>query len=381
MSVGTIPSSTPTTMLTCYPGYAYQFTSMLLVVLLFQCIFLYINAIALQTLSYNWVNREPSNDLTRIIKDHQSGNCSSKVYYHSQKNHGMGSDVHIWTQAVCNAMQVGATLVQLDENWIWNDRELCQNSSYTQPLGCYFGMQKHCPHSGTYHPKLIDWRNDFKNCPKYIQDVPSRQNFRAAAMEYLFATLNPRLVQEANQVLSEVFGTAGIPKELITVHIRWGDKSVEMKLVHQHDYVTAIEGLVQKHNLQHPHIFVTTESIDGLDKLREEMVSHNLTWPLHFYAPAVFNSQSSTSTSTSQTQLVVSPMDMAKHSDGSLGRASLVSLLLAMEARYYVLTTGSNWSRLIDALRKNVVNPFCGNCTDMVDLREGFPTAQNWRKI
>jgi hypothetical protein len=60
---------------------------------------------------------------------------------------------------------------------------------------------------------------------------------------------------------------------------------------------------------------------------------------------------------------------MAQSSDGVIGRTSLVALLIAMEAKYYVLTSGSNWSRLIDELRKGVVDVDCGNCTVMIDLR------------
>jgi hypothetical protein len=47
------------------------------------------------------------------------------------------------------------------------------------------------------------------------------------------------------------------------------------------------------------------------------------------------------------------------------------SLLVAMEANYFVLTTASNWSRLMNELRKNFVEPRCNNCTLMVDLKYG----------
>ena len=36
-----------------------------------------------------------------------------------------------------------------------------------------------------------------------------------------------------------------------------------------------------------------------------------------------------------------------------------MNLLIAMEAKYYVITTASNWSRVINALRKNVKNYLC----------------------
>jgi hypothetical protein len=46
-------------------------------------------------------------------------------------------------------------------------------------------------------------------------------------------------------------------------------------------------------------------------------------------------------------------------------------LLVALEANYFVLTTASNWSRLMNELRKNVLDPSCGDCTRMIDLRPG----------
>jgi hypothetical protein len=42
---------------------------------------------------------------------------------------------------------------------------------------------------------------------------------------------------------------------------------------------------------------------------------------------------------------------------GQLGHRALLALFLALEADFFVLTTGSNWSRLLDELRLNVVNP------------------------
>jgi hypothetical protein len=51
-----------------------------------------------------------------------------------------------------------------------------------------------------------------------------------------------------------------------------------------------------------------------------------------------------------------------------VGLVTLALLLVSMEANTFVLTTASNWSRLINELRKNVLDPRCNNCTLMVDL-------------
>jgi hypothetical protein len=53
------------------------------------------------------------------------------------------------------------------------------------------------------------------------------------------------------------------------------------------------------------------------------------------------------------------------------GLIALGSLLVAMEANMFVLTTKSNWSTLMNHLRTQIVDPQCGNCTDMMDLRPG----------
>lgn len=55
---------------------------------------------------------------------------------------------------------------------------------------------------------------------------------------------------------------------------------------------------------------------------------------------------------------------------GKAGLLAMGSLLVSMEANDFVLTTASNWSRLIDELRLSILNPRCGNCTSTIDLRQ-----------
>jgi hypothetical protein len=62
---------------------------------------------------------------------------------------------------------------------------------------------------------------------------------------------------------------------------------------------------------------------------------------------------------------------LAKKLKGRPGLVALASVLVAMQADDYVLTTKSNWSRLINELRKNVLDPRCGDCTRLVDLAPG----------
>jgi len=319
-------------------------------------------------LNHVWINRPLHSALAKEIQEHQS-KCTPKVAHHWQQKSGMGSDLHIWTQTICNSMQAGETLLQLDEPWIWNDKSFCKEGNHTQPFSCYFNLQSHCPNStNVNHP--AKWTNGWNMCPKYIKDMDSRQVFRAAAIEYLFSNLHPRLVQEAEDAIKEVFGASGIPQDMITLHLRLGDKHTEMKLVTPLEYYNAIDNFIDRHpHLTDPHIYVTTESLDGLEKVQEQLKKHQKTWKVHYYAPAIFNSKE-----------VISPMDMADKTQGSIGKHSIIALLLAMEARYYIMTSGSNWSRLIDELRKNVVDVQCNKCTEMVDLRRANNrNADNWR--
>ena len=54
-----------------------------------------------------------------------------------------------------------------------------------------------------------------------------------------------------------------------------------------------------------------------------------------------------------------------------IGGESLLNLHLALEARAVVCTTGSNWCRLINELRKARLDRACGGCTMFVDLCHG----------
>jgi hypothetical protein len=218
---------------------------------------------------------------------------------------------------------------------------------------------------------MMSYNHSYDRCPKYIQDDRTRQEFRRAAVEYLFSNLNPRLVKAAEAEILNVFGDYGIPENMITVHLRWGDKKREMRLVSQQEFVDAITAVAANHSISHPKVFITTESKDALNKMEQYVRDHRPTWTLYNYGPSVFDTSS---------LMVPSPMNMARSTNGIIGKASLIALLFALESKHYVLTSGSNWSRLIDELRRNVIDYFCGNCTSMVDLREAF-SDHNWRHV
>jgi hypothetical protein len=287
----------------------------------------------------------------------------------------MGSDIHTYSQALCNSMQKGSTLLELTEPWIWNDRKFCGGAP-SQPLSCYFNIKNKCPHNLKPPYEMISFNHSFDRCPTYIQDDRSRQVFRASAMEYLFSDINKRLVKEAESSIVSVFGDYGIPDDMITVHLRWGDKKKEMKLVSQQEFVDAISAIASNYSITHPKVFITTESKDALNKIEAYVKQHKPTWTLYNYPPSVFEGGNRHPVAGAA---ATSPMSMARHTGGIIGKASIIALLFALEAKYYVLTSGSNWSRLIDELRRTVRDFHCQNCTRMVDLRQAF-SDHNWRR-
>ena len=203
----------------------------------------------------------------------------------------------------------------------------------------------------------------------------------AAVAEWMFQNVSQLVIPEAQpQIREEAFSVAtnsssetthgnktfqrwlGMPdaSSLITVHLRWGDKDSEMDLVSIDEVVNATVSLLTPEEMsgrRSVHIYVATEDRQALMLFREAAVPRK--WQVHSSGPISpdYGSYSMTS--------------VAHKSKGKAGLQSLAALLIALEANRYVLTRGSNWSRLIDELRKSVLDSRCGNCTVMIDLREG----------
>jgi hypothetical protein len=293
--------------------------------------------------------------------------CNYELYYHGLRNEGMGSDFHVWSQALCNSMHWGVSMNVANYTWIWNDQEFCGDSIQATPFNCYFDKPNVCPPSDT--APHITYSNRFNNCPKYIQNEETRAVFRASAMEYLFSHVSKRIVNETEYVATELFNlTRGgsIPKDMITVHVRWGDKAKEMKLVSAMDYLNAIAAVVKEHSIEHPVIYLVTESSDAVQEITQNLhtvgLSHAVVLSHGFH---LFDHQH---------------RDLIPHVHGSIGRANMVSLLLSLESRYFILTTASNWSRVIDELRRNVLEQIHGaGYTKMIDLQHDGD-MNNWRK-
>ena len=351
----------------------------------------------------------------------QQRNCSLPLVDFRYRNmYGLGSDLHVWTQAMCKAIQEGVR-IRTEPPWIYLDTAACHKissnsavlkSNPNQPKQVYFPSAMTCyfPQSellcqddaaiAMTHddnstnrkppPKIYVGSGNLawvapNTCPQVrsLYNNLSISDVRAAGIEFLFSHVSPIIVAEAKRQAAHVFRRAPVPGQspsnLITVQVRWGDKKDEMKLVPAEKYVQAIETILlqrrqpkikgqqqpgQQQSLANngAHIFLSTEDPDAVRQFSEICRDRNWTLYVDEYFSDFLNDRSAEYNGNPK---------MAQNLQGQPGLVALGSLLVAMQANDFVLTTGSNWSRLINELRKNILDPRCGNCTTMVDLSFG----------
>ena len=181
--------------------------------------------------------------------------------------------------------------------------------------------------------------------------------WRTLAIEHL---LRPRdhVVRWLREQADAFWGArGGVPANLISVHVRWGDLAAEeMGIVPVTAYVQAVRWLAASRGLRADgrlELIVTTEDPAALAAFRAAAPA---VWRLHVY-------------------------EYERHAtlgeaggERSIGSTSLLQLFLALEARLFVCTTGSNWCRLINELRKTRLDRSAGcggNCTLFADLCYG----------
>lgn len=309
--------------------------------------------------------------LAQQLYSHQH-NCELPVAQFWFRNRfGLGSDLHVWSQAACNAMRLQVR-VHTVGSWIWQSHSDCATTTTTtttatyhdSTLACYFPTaEPFCPMTNQPTLNLTKARGVLvgNECREFReQHNLTVSAWRAVAMEYLFQTLSPQLQAEANRQLHLVFPNGMIPSSLITVHIRWGDKEDEMKLVPITKYILAVKQLAN--DSKHVHVYLSTTD----PKAVFEFVSQSpKEW--NIYVDAYFQEYYKHS---AKEEYNVNPHMSLEH-DGKPGFMALASLLVALEANAFVLTTASNWSRLMNELRQTIIDPECNHCTRMIDLRPG----------
>ena len=157
-----------------------------------------------------------------------------------------------------------------------------------------------------------------------------------------------------------------VPPKLITVHVRWGDKIIaEMKKVPIQDYINGVKHILasRNDNQEQVNIFLATEDPNAVKEFKQAAPQDwNIYVDQYFHDMKEYRPKKAFGPNNNVN---------AKQTKGRAGLISLGSLLLAMEADDFVLTTASNWSRLMNELRKNVLDQRCNGCTNMVDLRPG----------
>lgn len=323
-------------------------------------------------LSLDWTHLPTISDLARRFEAHQA-NCSVPLAdFRFRNRYGLGSDLHVWTQALCNSVDDGLR-IRSEFPWIYADQEACRKATSASSIGCYFpNAELTCASdastiaAGQVTQKLYKGNGNVgRYCPSVLGNATDYSQIRAAGMEYLFSSVSQVVVEEAERQLVQVFPPIGqVPDNLITVHIRWGDKKAEMKLVPTQRYIEAVEDILERRpiNGEAANIFLATEDPQAV--LEFGQTAENRSWNVyvdqyfHDLLPHRIDKYNGNPTMTKQLQ-------------GKPGLVALGSLLVAMEARDFVLTTASNWSRLMNELRKNILDPRCGGCTHMIDLRPG----------
>lgn len=369
-------------------------------------------------LRYDWTNITSSHDLTNLIIKHQS-NCSIPMSTFTYRNRfGLGSDLHVYGKALGYGIEINRRIRTVG-NWTWLDQLKCKNERYAiwksgnsresqgSPMRCYFSTSElNCPGDLEYaiaNPNF-DQNNSLSkangNLISLTDDhvsriLPSKENggeqmLQTAVVESLFTRVTPLVVQEAERQLNLVFGDKDrVPEDLITVHIRWGDKVAtyegkkrkrmpEMKKVDISEYINAINQILAQRKKEEysssestgqvqsvsenktANIYLATEDPEAAMEFRKAIPAR---WNL-------FVDQFLVDTSDHRIDEYNGSPKMAKALNGEAGFLALGSLLVAMEANDFVLTTASNWSRLMDELRRTILDSHCGNCTSMIDLRQ-----------
>ena len=303
------------------------------------------------------------------IANHQQQCHLPVASFHMDNSFGFGSHVALWSQGVCNAMEAGHRMRTDNPDWLWLDQTLCPKCLATKsPWLCYFPDAEYkCGYDEAPSKEfnVTDPRDKKKTQCKLLK-ASSKQvlhDFRAASTEYLFRSVSPVVVREAKRQTGLLFPNGTAPEDLVAVHIRWGDKFWEMDLVNLTDYLDAVRTVLTDAGrpTDRANIFVATEDPKVVAELKNATPPG---WNI-YYDPTVEELQTFRPPKGNRAS------HMARNTKGRAGLMGLGSLLVALEAKLFVLTTGSNWSRMIDHLRTNIIDKRCGNCTKMIDLRPG----------
>ena len=186
---------------------------------------------------FDWAHLDPQSELAKRIRGLQD-DCTLPVkdYYWRDSCCGLGSDLHVWSAFLSFTMMT-SNRMRAPRPWIHADRDACgEDASFL----CYFpAAESNCEH------ETVDGNVTGQDWGVPMGSTFTASEFRAASAEFLFSPVSEILVQEAERQLQAVFGDKGVPSDLITVHLRWGDKHSEAPRVSIDEYVAAIEKIVK----------------------------------------------------------------------------------------------------------------------------------------
>ena len=198
------------------------------------------------TLRHDWTYHPPLSRYANMIQRHQS-NCTIPLATHNvDNNFGIGSHLTLWGQSMCKAMHRGYRMHSYQPHWLWLDQEYCDaTQAQRSPFLCYFPSSEFLCDHNKHHPSSTlpssrpvvpetEWTaihnltnpRDRKTQCQLLKTSDKRQiqEWRAASTEYLFQRVSPIIIQEAQRQAGLLFEGGIAPPDLITVHIRWGDK-------------------------------------------------------------------------------------------------------------------------------------------------------------
>ena len=149
------------------------------------------------------------------------------------------------------------------------------------------------------------------------------------------------------------------PEELVAVHIRWGDQATtQMGSVPVSGYIDAVRWLQRRairRGLPPPtSVLLTSEDARAIAAFRAAAPRAWRVYAHDYVRHAALADLSRPSAALAR-----------------MGPTSLFQLFLALEANSFICTSGSNWCRLVNELRKTRIDPSCRNCTTFVDLCGG----------
>ena len=301
-----------------------------------------------------WDDEKLSSPLARAIAAVQlAERCATRdapPLVHRLRGCGMGSDFHTWGDSLCRAFSEGRALVTLPE---WKYAPPATRA----PFGGWFAPP-HCP--GAFVPSEAQVLTGTEH-PDCAPRGHTGAQMRRAATEFLFRQPPPHVRTKACEILTRVFGRGGAPNDLILVQMRWDDKvdtDVPTEAITIRRFVTAVAALVRRHRLREPVVYLETQSPQALRAFYRMARRH--AWEVrHALSPMTHKAS----------------WDATADARAENSLHALATLLVAVEARYYVLSTGSNWAKLIDDLRHVWRDALCSsaergasNCTDLIDL-------------